>query len=1657
MLAVAVPTALSAPASDQYRQHRTTNSQRHHHRRKHRRAKAHHSPRQNAATQIPGVTVSPNGWVHYEDSSQAYLAGEVESTLAKIVGKHLPGGGCGFKDQATIPRNALEVVEDELAFNPETCESVVEQKVSLKPPLPKTEPGSGAHTRTVPADPRIIEFKSGHTKTQWVDPLGITITSLNADLTWPVAGPTAGRRGKAYQYAFDWDGWQKSGLKESTVYKVYGLDPSETILGSKTYNFSDGWSFHAHEDFTNTDFYEALHHLSPAAGFYCSEADKPAVFHHAVKVTGYRSGQMGYWRETKKKGACNNLVHKVERIGWGLKGPEHEKIHPPPSSPLIPPIRIPTLRYAALEEEFEAAPDVLPEIPYPVDSWIPEGQVTQNSALLEGTVNPEGKDNVYRFECGTTEAYGMWTSPLASAGTGSEPVGVSATVPNLTPNTTYHCRLVVLASLGDASKGPDQTFTTPPVIPSGPVVSTNDAVELRQKTAILTGVVDPHGKSTSYYFQYGYWTTYGNTIPALPGGDVGSGTDNVYVANEIAGLEPGTTYYYRIVATNADGTTYGSDRSFKTLESLPPEATTEPATEIRPTGARINATINPNGGDTHYYISYGKTSYSNYEAILPAAPGGGSAGSGVSRVAVSEQVTGLKPGTTYRYQVVAVNSAGGTLGAERTFTTVGPGVEVLPPGEVTQSKILMAAKVDGVGLPTTYWFEYGNTAAYGFKTEAKAAPAGNGLQPVSAALEGLPVGWTVHYRIVATSSEGTNASPDQVATTGWREESSYASELDSAAEWLKDVSCASAGSCVAVGGYINKSPWQTEIAASLWDGTDWTPIDPPSPAGYYAELEGVSCATATSCLAVGTVLPAANIARPVVMKWDGNTWTEIAAPQSPPSVNYYLTDISCPTVDSCEAVGYRANVYSPNSSDDARPLTLHWDGSSWTTRVSANPNTPGGEPSKEGSLLESVSCASASFCKAVGRHYSSVAGEGAFKPLIERLSGTEWVTEEANTLSYPATETDFWLEGVSCPTTTACLAVGYSGTGHNEFDPNPKKAFTQRWTGSQWVSPGLPEEANTATELYDVSCSSATSCRAVGKNGRAADWTGTQGWKLQAPKPPSDAYPFKPELTLNGISCPTVAECHSVGSYVTYSGKQRLAQGWSGAGVAPRTSLAYPEAVTETTATVRGYVDPAGVDATYYFEYGPTTSYGSKTAEFSAGSGALGLGGLGGWFEGKAILSGLSAGSKYHYRIVATNGSFTENGPDYTFETISRLDQMPITEPFNATSSAVSDFATKWAKPGWLPATGNYKGKNNANGWGPVEAGGGAYFMPTINDTGSGVGTVATLGTAGTFLLWLDLQTPTATTKSGYELRFQSTAANVYTVTIAKWTAGTQTVLATKTGYSFPVGSSFALADTGAAVEAWTNTGAGFTKLLSASDATYSGGNTGVEAVGTATRLTKFKAGALLEKAASTDAALKAVPVTDALTKSETPLSGAGAWSALFWDTKGANETGVIYAGGWSSAGAFPSVYGAYWKKAASADSGGGDAAIATLAYPSTFGIGYFSLWLNAPSPNTAKSGYELRMSETSSGVFEAKISKWVAGVATTLTTKANVIMPGGFKLALIDKGGVVSAWLWNGISYSQIVTASDSTYSYGYGGIETSSMPMLKLKEFKLGPLSPQ
>jgi hypothetical protein len=94
-----------------------------------------------------------------------------------------------------------------------------------------------------------------------------------------------------------------------------------------------------------------------------------------------------------------------------------------------------------------------------------------------------------------------------------------------------------------------------------PVVATSPATAVTAQTATLNGVVNPRSLPTTYRFEYGETTAYGTSSPDA---GAGAGTGSVNVNFSLGGLQPGTTYHYRLVAANVMGTSYSADQTFRT-------------------------------------------------------------------------------------------------------------------------------------------------------------------------------------------------------------------------------------------------------------------------------------------------------------------------------------------------------------------------------------------------------------------------------------------------------------------------------------------------------------------------------------------------------------------------------------------------------------------------------------------------------------------------------------------------------------------------------------------------------------------------------------------------------------------------------------------------------------------------------------------------------------------------------------------------------------------------------------------------------------------------------------------------------------------------------------------------------------------------------------
>jgi hypothetical protein len=198
---------------------------------------------------------------------------------------------------------------------------------------------------------------------------------------------------------------------------------------------------------------------------------------------------------------------------------------------------------------------------------------------------------------------------------------------------------------------------------SPPTVVTEAASEVTFAGARLNATVNPNGGEISECeLEYGPTTSYGTKASCSP--SPGSGFSPVAVSAAVSGLMGNSTYHFRVVATNAGGTSYGGDESLQT-EPDPPTVVTKNASEVTLTGARLNATVNPNGGEvTECNFEYGtSTAYGSSAPCVPAP------GSGTSAVAVSATVSGLPEGTVYHFRIAARNAGGTSHGLDSSFAT----------------------------------------------------------------------------------------------------------------------------------------------------------------------------------------------------------------------------------------------------------------------------------------------------------------------------------------------------------------------------------------------------------------------------------------------------------------------------------------------------------------------------------------------------------------------------------------------------------------------------------------------------------------------------------------------------------------------------------------------------------------------------------------------------------------------------------------------------------------------------------------------------------------------------------------------------------------------------------------------------------------------------
>lgn len=187
---------------------------------------------------------------------------------------------------------------------------------------------------------------------------------------------------------------------------------------------------------------------------------------------------------------------------------------------------------------------------------------SQTGTTLTALITPGGADTTYRFEYGTSTAYGLRTADAIVAA-GTDAVTVEAPIAGLTAGTSYHYRVVATNAAG-VTPGANRTFTTSS-LPRRPAVATRTPSPLAPTEATLVGRVNPYGQATTAKFEWGTSRKLGRSTATQ---SVAATSPTVTITAPLAGLKANTRYYFRTVATNKTGTARSSIRSFTTSRGL---------------------------------------------------------------------------------------------------------------------------------------------------------------------------------------------------------------------------------------------------------------------------------------------------------------------------------------------------------------------------------------------------------------------------------------------------------------------------------------------------------------------------------------------------------------------------------------------------------------------------------------------------------------------------------------------------------------------------------------------------------------------------------------------------------------------------------------------------------------------------------------------------------------------------------------------------------------------------------------------------------------------------------------------------------------------------------------------------------------------------------
>jgi hypothetical protein len=227
------------------------------------------------------------------------------------------------------------------------------------------------------------------------------------------------------------------------------------------------------------------------------------------------------------------------------------------------------------------------------------------------------------------------------------------------------------------------------------------------------------------------------------------------------------------------------------------------------------------------------------------------------------------------------------------------------------------------------------------------------------------------------------------------------------------VSCYSSTTCMMVGSYASTAVGgEGKVYADKWNGSEWKAVSIPQPAEVkeLLRLTGISCTSATVCMATGSYKNTAGVEKPFAESWNGTEWKLLASPKA---FTGGFGSVSCSSSTSCTTTGSGGEV------------AAGWNGTEWKSQSIPRPET-----ADESWIAKGVSCTSATVCTAVGEAYSN---NRTTKEMFAAFwNGTTWTVQSTPRPKEREESTE--LNAVSCSSETKCTAVGsFSANGFAEI------------------------------------------------------------------------------------------------------------------------------------------------------------------------------------------------------------------------------------------------------------------------------------------------------------------------------------------------------------------------------------------------------------------------------------------------------------------------------------------------------------------------------------------------------------------------------------------------------------------------------------------------